>query len=63
VISQLGGKREELTCPWCDGGGTRIPEHDAQARFKPDPTVWDNKAQEPPAAGEVPGADEPPPAA
>jgi hypothetical protein len=35
VISQLGGKREEITCPWCDGEGTRRgSEHDAQARFK-----------------------------
>jgi DnaJ-class molecular chaperone len=34
VISQLGGKREELECPWCEGGGVRIPEHDAQAHFK-----------------------------
>jgi hypothetical protein len=34
VISNLGGKREEITCPWCDGGGTRLPEHNAQARFK-----------------------------
>jgi hypothetical protein len=29
------GQRQEITCPWCDGGGTRLPsEHDAQARFK-----------------------------
>ena len=35
VISNLGGKREELTCPWCDGAGTRPPAgHDAQGRFK-----------------------------
>jgi hypothetical protein len=42
VISNLGGKRSEKTCQWCDGGGTRLPsEHDAQGRFKPDPTKWD----------------------
>lgn len=34
VVSQLGGKREEIPCPWCDGGGIRLPEHNAQARFK-----------------------------
>jgi hypothetical protein len=35
VVSNLGGKREKVTCPWCDGGGTRLPrEHDAQSRFK-----------------------------
>jgi hypothetical protein len=34
-VSNLGGKREEITCPWCDGGGTRMPsEHNAQSRFK-----------------------------
>ena len=34
VISNLGGNREELTCPWCEGNGVRIPEHDAQEHFK-----------------------------
>jgi hypothetical protein len=47
VISNLGGKRSEITCPWCDGGGTRLPsDHDAQGRFKPDPTKWDASAPE-----------------
>jgi hypothetical protein len=34
VISQLGGERHEVTCPWCDGGGLRLREHDAQARWR-----------------------------
>jgi DnaJ-class molecular chaperone len=32
VISRLGGEEHSVTCPWCDGGGQRIPGHDAQAR-------------------------------
>ena len=32
VISRLGGEEHEVECPWCDGGGRRIPGHDAQAR-------------------------------
>lgn len=31
VISNLGGTRAPVACPWCDGTGDRIPEHDAQA--------------------------------
>ena len=31
VISNLGGSSHETTCPWCEGGGRRIPGHDAQA--------------------------------
>ena len=33
VISGLGGEPSELKCPWCEGTGTRIPDHDAQARW------------------------------
>jgi len=37
VISRLGGEAHEVTCPWCDGSGRRLgPEHDAQARHRPD---------------------------
>jgi DnaJ-class molecular chaperone len=32
VISRLGGEDHSVTCPWCEGGGKRIPGHDAQAR-------------------------------
>lgn len=31
VISGLGGTPHEVDCPWCDGTGQFIPEHDAQA--------------------------------
>ncbi|HSZ13641.1 MAG TPA: hypothetical protein VK790_06365 [Solirubrobacteraceae bacterium] len=33
VISSLGGTPAKLTCPWCAGGGVRVPEIDAQARW------------------------------
>jgi DnaJ-class molecular chaperone len=33
VISNLGGESREVTCPWCEGTGRFIPEHDAQARW------------------------------
>ncbi len=31
VISNLGGSPSQVTCPWCEGGGVQLPEHDAQA--------------------------------
>ena len=31
VISNLGGSPSEVACPWCEGTGQFIPEHDAQA--------------------------------
>lgn len=34
VVSNLGGSPSSVTCPWCDGTGRRIPDHDAQARFR-----------------------------
>jgi hypothetical protein len=33
VISNLGGTPKELTCPWCGGGGVRVPGVDAQAAW------------------------------
>ena len=33
VISNLGGTPSEVTCPWCGGGGVRVPGTDAQARW------------------------------
>jgi DnaJ-class molecular chaperone len=30
VISNLGGTRRKVTCPWCRGGGVRIAGADAQ---------------------------------
>jgi DnaJ-class molecular chaperone len=32
VISNLGGEPSHERCPWCEGTGTQIPGHDAQAR-------------------------------
>jgi DnaJ-class molecular chaperone len=31
VISNLGGVPQQVVCPWCQGGGVQLPEHDAQA--------------------------------
>jgi len=31
VISGAGGAPHEVTCPWCEGSGVFLPEHDAQA--------------------------------
>jgi len=31
VISNLGGAPHDVTCPWCEGTGRFIPDHDAQA--------------------------------
>jgi DnaJ-class molecular chaperone len=31
VISNLGGSPSTVTCPWCEGTGTFIQGHDAQA--------------------------------
>lgn len=30
VISGLGGTPTPVTCPWCEGSGTYVPEHNAQ---------------------------------
>ncbi|HEY4450342.1 MAG TPA: hypothetical protein VGN13_01965 [Solirubrobacteraceae bacterium] len=36
VISNLGGTPANLTCPWCAGAGVRVPDIDAQARWRDD---------------------------
>jgi hypothetical protein len=33
VISNLGGTASTVTCPWCRGGGVRVPGLDAQASW------------------------------
>jgi hypothetical protein len=33
VISNLGGTPSTVTCPWCEGGGVRVPGIDAQGRW------------------------------
>jgi DnaJ-class molecular chaperone len=30
VISNLAATAQEVTCPWCEGGGVQLPGHDAQ---------------------------------
>lgn len=34
VVSSLGGTAQQVDCPWCEGTGVPIPEHDAQARWR-----------------------------
>jgi DnaJ-class molecular chaperone len=34
VVSTLGGTAGDVDCPWCEGTGTFIAEHDAQARWR-----------------------------
>jgi DnaJ-class molecular chaperone len=36
VTSGLGGTPTEIPCPWCEGTGRFIADHDAQARFRPE---------------------------
>jgi DnaJ-class molecular chaperone len=31
VVSTLGGTPSQVTCPWCEGRGRFLPDHDAQA--------------------------------
>jgi DnaJ-class molecular chaperone len=33
VISSLGGTPSDTVCPWCGGGGVRVPDTDAQAKW------------------------------
>ncbi|HVR05242.1 MAG TPA: hypothetical protein VMS02_04320 [Solirubrobacteraceae bacterium] len=33
VVSNLGGKSQEVTCPWCGGEKVRLPEVDAQTKW------------------------------
>jgi hypothetical protein len=32
VVSNLGGERSVVPCPWCRGEGVRVPGIDAQER-------------------------------
>lgn len=34
VLSKLGGTEHQVDCPWCDGTGTFVAGHDAQARHR-----------------------------
>jgi hypothetical protein len=33
LISSLGGESSTVICPWCGGGGVRLPDVDAQAKW------------------------------
>ncbi len=33
VISNLGGTPSDTVCPWCGGGGVRLADVDAQAKW------------------------------
>jgi len=35
VLSNKGGEPHTVTCPWCEGGGVTLPDHDAQAARRP----------------------------
>jgi hypothetical protein len=51
VVSNLGGTPSMVTCPWCQGGGVRLADVDAQARWAQKDGVDDAaKAQPDPAA-------------
>jgi DnaJ-class molecular chaperone len=39
VVSNLGGTPSTVTCPWCDGTGHWLPDHDAQARARAERAV------------------------
>jgi len=31
LVSNLGGAPSTVTCAWCEGAGSQLPGHDAQA--------------------------------
>jgi hypothetical protein len=37
VVSNLGGEPSTVSCPWCDGTGVFIKDHDAQLHWGDDP--------------------------
>jgi hypothetical protein len=56
VMSNLGGSPSTVECPWCSGGGIRLPEVDAQAH-------WPVEQPAPAAEGVPESAPPPDPAA
>ncbi|MHB8241695.1 MAG: hypothetical protein ACYDHN_06860 [Solirubrobacteraceae bacterium] len=56
VISNLGGSPSSVSCPWCGGGGVRVPETHAQAG-------WPLNVEAPPSDGGAETAATAPPAA
>jgi len=53
VISNLGGVTSSVSCPWCAGGGVRLAEVDAQARWPKEQAQTADPADAP-AAGDQP---------
>lgn len=43
--SNSGGEPQEVDCPWCEGSGVFIEEHDAQAAQRPEGEAADDKPQ------------------
>jgi hypothetical protein len=39
VISNVEGAAATVACPWCEGGGVRLGEIDAQARWRAEGTT------------------------
>jgi hypothetical protein len=67
VISNLGGTPSEVSCPWCEGTGTRVPGIDAQARWPREDRSSEppqDSASQPPqdSSAQAPGEDDSPPA-
>jgi DnaJ-class molecular chaperone len=56
VISNLGGTQSLISCPWCGGGGVRVPGTDAQARWPREQTAEAGSGEHP---AEADGADGP----
>lgn len=47
VISNLGGEPSTVTCPWCAGGGIRLPGTDAQGAWPREDGAAEGTAEEP----------------
>ncbi len=52
VISNLGGEPGTVTCPWCAGGGVRLPGTDAQAAWPREDAVGESTGIAPADASE-----------
>lgn len=37
VISNIGGNPHSVSCPWCEGRGLFLADHDAQAHWRQPP--------------------------
>ena len=50
MVSNLGGTPQTLDCPWCEGTGRFVPDHDAQGRFRGEEGSAPNAPEADPAA-------------